>query len=199
MTEGILIGGSDAGHVALNPRYANRHGLIAGATGTGKTVTLQCLAEGFSDLGVPVFMADVKGDLSGISQAGTANHKIEERVQQIGMKNYAQRGYPVAFWDLFGEKGTPIRSTISEMGPQLMSRLLNLNETQESVVTLIFQYADDQGMLLVDLKDLRTSLEFLSEHRKDMGPGYNVSTASINAILRRLLMLEREGGQSFFG
>ena len=199
MTEGILIGGSDAGHVTLNPRYANRHGLIAGATGTGKTVTLQCLAEGFSDLGVPVFMADVKGDLSGISQAGTANPKVEERVQQIGMKHYAQRDYPVAFWDLFGEKGTPIRSTISEMGPQLMSRLLNLNETQESIVMLVFQYADEQGMLLVDLKDLRTSLEFLSEHRKEMGPGYNVSTASINAILRRLLMLEREGGQSFFG
>jgi DNA helicase HerA-like ATPase len=199
MADGILIGGSDAGQITLNPRYANRHGLVAGATGTGKTVTLQCLAEGFSDLGVPVFLADVKGDISGISQPGSPHPKIDERVQKIGIEHYAQRGYPVAFWDLFGDKGTPIRSTISEMGPQLISRLLNLNETQESVVTLVFEFADDEGMLLVDLKDLRTSLEFLGEHRNELGPGYNVSKASVNAILRRLLMLEREGGEKFFG
>jgi DNA helicase HerA-like ATPase len=199
MTDGILIGGSDAGQVFLNPRYANRHGLIAGATGTGKTVTLQCLAEGFSDLGVPVFLADVKGDISGMSQPGKPHPKVQERVQQIGIENYVQRGYPVAFWDLFGKKGTPVRSTISEMGPQLLSRLLDLNETQESVITLVFEFADNEGMLLVDLKDLRTTLEYLGNNSKEMGTGFGVSKASVNAILRRLLMLEREGGRKFFG
>ena len=199
MSDGILIGGSDAGQIFLNPRYANRHGLVAGATGTGKTVTLQCLAEGFSDLGIPVFLADVKGDVSGISQAGTPHRKINERVEKIGIENYTQRGYPVAFWDVFGQQGTPVRSTISEMGPQLISRLLDLNETQESILTLVFEFADDEGMLLVDLNDLRTTLEYLGKHGKDMGVGFRVSSASVNAILRRLLMLEREGGDMFFG
>jgi DNA helicase HerA-like ATPase len=199
MSQGILIGGSDAGQIFLNPRYANRHGLVAGATGTGKTVTLQCLAEGFSDLGVPVFLADVKGDISGMSQPGNPHPKVDERVAAIGIDNYAQRGYPVAFWDLFGKQGTPVRSTISEMGPQLLSRLLDLNETQESVMTLVFEFADDEGMLLVDLADLRSTLEYLGDHSKELGTGYNVSKASVNAILRRLLMLEREGGELFFG
>ena len=199
MNDGILIGGSDAGQVFLNPRYANRHGLVAGATGTGKTVTLQCLAEGFSDLGVPVFLADVKGDISGISQRGKPHPKVDKRVQKIGIENYSQRGYPVAFWDLFGKKGTPVRCTISEMGPQLLSRLLDLNETQESVITLVFEFADNEGMLLVDLKDLRTTLEYLGNNSKELGTGYSVSKASVNAILRRLLMLEREGGKKFFG
>ena len=199
MTDGILIGGSDAGQVFLNPRYANRHGLVAGATGTGKTVTLQCLAEGFSDLGVPVFLADVKGDISGMCQPGKPHPKVDQRVQQIGIENYSQRGYPVAFWDLFGKKGTPVRSTISEMGPQLLSRLLDLNETQEGVVTLVFEFADKEGMLLVDLKDLRTTLEYLGDNSKELGTGFGVSKASVNAILRRLLMLEREGGKKFFG
>jgi len=199
MTEGILIGGSDNGQVTLDPHYANRHGLVAGATGTGKTVTLQCLAEGFSDLGVPVFMADVKGDLSGLSQAGSPHARIDERVRKIGIDHYTQRGYPVAFWDLFGAKGAPVRSTVSEMGPQLLARLLDLNETQESVITLVFEFADDQGLLLVDLADLRTSLEYLGDQGGDLGAGYKVSRASINAILRRLLMLEREGGDHFFG
>jgi len=199
MNDGILIGGSDAGQIFLNPRYANRHGLVAGATGTGKTVTLQCLAEGFSDLGIPVFLADVKGDISGISQAGKPHKKIDERVEKIGIENYTQRGYPVAFWDVFGDKGTPVRSTISEMGPQLISRLLDLNETQESIVTLVFEFADDEGMLLVDLADLRTTLEYLGKNGKDLGVGFSVSKASVNAILRRLLMLEREGGDQFFG
>jgi hypothetical protein len=199
MTNGILIGGSDAGQIFLNPRYANRHGLVAGATGTGKTVTLQCLAEGFSDLGVPVFLADVKGDISGVSQPGSPHPKVDERVQKIGIQNYTQRGYPVAFWDVFGKQGTPIRSTISEMGPQMISRLLDLNETQESVVTLVFEFADNEGMLLVDLKDLRTTLEFLGDNSKKLGTGFGVSKASVNAILRRLLMLEREGGNLFFG
>jgi len=199
MTDGILIGGSDAYQVFLNPRYANRHGLVAGATGTGKTVTLQCLAEGFSDLGVPVFLADVKGDLSGMCQPGTPHPKVDERVQSIGIENYSQRGYPVAFWDVFGLKGTPVRSTISEMGPQLISRLLDLNETQESVITLVFEFADNEGMLLVDLKDLRTTLEYLGDNSKELGTGFGVAKASVNAILRRLLMLEREGGDNFFG
>lgn len=199
MSDGILIGGNDAGQVSLNPRYANRHGLVAGATGTGKTVTLQCLAEGFSDLGVPVFLADVKGDISGISQAGKPHPKIDERVAKIGIEHYNQRGYPVAFWDVFGKQGTPVRSTVSEMGPQLLSRLLDLNETQESVLTLVFEFADDEGMLLVDLADLRTSLEYLGNNSKALGTGFGVSKASVNAILRRLLMLEREGGESFFG
>jgi len=199
MSEGILIGGSAAGQIFLNPRYANRHGLVAGATGTGKTVTLQCLAEGFSDLGIPVFLADIKGDVSGISQAGKPHPKIDERIQKIGIENYTQRGYPVAFWDVFGQQGTPVRSTITEMGPQLLSRLLDLNETQESILTLVFEFADDEGMLLVDLNDLRSTLEYLGENGKDMGVGFSVSTASVNAILRRLLMLEREGGDQFFG
>ena len=199
MSEGILIGGSDSGKVFLDPRYANRHGLIAGATGTGKTVTLQCLAEGFSDLGIPVFMADIKGDISGISQTGKPHKKIDERVQKIGIENYKQNGYPVAFWDVFGKKGTPVRSTISEMGPQLISRLLDLNETQESIITLVFEFTDNEGMLLVDLNDLRTTLEYLGTNGKNLGVGFNVSKASVNAILRRLLMLEREGGDQFFG
>lgn len=196
---GILIGGSDAGQVFLDPRYANRHGLVAGATGTGKTVTLQCLAEGFSDLGVPVFLADVKGDISGMSQPGKPHPKVDERVASIGIEGYSQRAYPVAFWDLFGKKGTPVRSTVSEMGPQLLSRLLDLNETQESVMTLVFEFADTEGMMLVDLKDLRSTLEYLGEHSGELGTGFRVAKASVNAILRRLLMLEREGGKSFFG
>jgi len=199
MSKGILIGGSDAGQVFLNPRYANRHGLVAGATGTGKTVTLQCLAEGFSDLGIPVFLADVKGDISGMSQPGKPHPKVDERVQAIGIENYQQRGFPVAFWDLFGNKGTPVRSTVSEMGPQMLSRLLDLNETQESVMTLVFEFADNEGMLLLDLKDLRSTLEYLGNHSKELGTGFGVAKASVNAILRRLLMLEREGGKKFFG
>ena len=195
----ILIGGSESGQVFLDPKFANRHGLVAGATGTGKTVTLQCLAEGFSDLGVPVFLADVKGDISGISQPGKPHPKVDERVQKIGIQNYHQRGYPVAFWDLFGKKGTPVRTTVSEMGPQLLSRLLDLNETQESVMTLVFEFADNEGVLLVDLADLRTTLEYLGDNSKELGTGYGVSKASVNAILRRLLMLEREGGKKFFG
>lgn len=199
MTDTLLLGGNGQTSVGLLPRYANRHGLIAGATGTGKTVTLQCLAEAFSARGVPVFLADVKGDLSGLSQAGTAHPKIDQRVQTIGLTDYQQRGFPVAFWDLFGEQGTPVRSTVSELGPQLLSRLLDLNETQESVMTLVFEFADGEGLLLVDLADLRSILEYLAEHGRELGAGYGVSKASVNAILRRLLMLEREGGRAFFG
>ncbi|EAQ99325.1 helicase HerA-like domain-containing protein [Congregibacter litoralis] len=196
---GILIGGSDEGQIFLNPRYANRHGLIAGATGTGKTVTLQCLAESFSAQGVPVFLADVKGDISGLSQPGKPHPKIDERIEKIGISDYAQEGFPVAFWDVFGKKGTPIRTTLSEMGPQLLSRLLGLNDTQEGVLTLVFQFADDNGLLMLDLADLRTTLQHLADNRQSLGTSYRVSAASVNAILRRLLMLEREGGKHFFG
>lgn len=199
MHPSILIGGSEAGQISLDLRYANRHGLVAGATGTGKTVTLQCLAEGFSKNGVPVFLADVKGDISGLSQAGKPHKKIDERIEKIGIEGYQNQAYPVTFWDLFGKKGAPVRSTISEMGPQLLSRLLGLNETQESILTLVFEYADDEGLLLVDLADLRTTLNYIAEHGKEMGSGLSVSKASVNAILRRLLMLEREGGELFFG
>jgi DNA double-strand break repair helicase HerA and related ATPase len=199
MDKGLLIGGGDSGQVWLDPRYANRHGLVAGATGTGKTVTLQCLAEGFSDLGVPVFMADIKGDLSGISQAGTDSEGIRARVQRIGMPDYSPRPYPVAFWDLFGQQGTPVRTTVSEMGPQLLSRLLDLNDTQEGVLTLAFEYADQEGMLLLDLPDLRSTLLYLADHSQELDTGFRVARASVNAILRRLLVLEREGGEQFFG
>jgi len=199
METGILVGGCESGKVFLNPRFANRHGLIAGATGTGKTVTLQCLAEGFSNIGVPVFLADVKGDLSGLSQAGNPHPKVDERIEKIKIESFSQRGYPVAFWDVFGDQGTPVRSTVSEMGPQLLSRLLDLNETQESILTLVFEFADDEGLLLVDLNDLRTTLEFIAEHGKEISTSLSVSKASVNAILRRLLMLDREGGDQFFG
>ncbi len=199
MDRNILIGGNDVGRVYLNPRYANRRGLVAGATGTGKTVTLQCLAESFSEAGVPVFLADIKGDLAGLSQPGKTHSKIDERVARIGIDDFTLKGFPVSFWDVFGERGTPVRATVSEMGPQLLSRLLGLNETQESVLTLVFQFADDEGLLLLDLKDLRTSLEHIAQAGSDMGVGYSVSKASVNAILRRLLMIEREAGDLFFG
>lgn len=195
----ILIGGSDNGQISIDPRYANRHGLIAGATGSGKTVTLQILAEGFSKLGVPVFMADVKGDLAGLGQAGNPHPKIQERIDSIGIEGFEQQSFAVNLWDVFAEQGTAVRSTISEMGPQLLSELLDLNETQESVMTLAFEYADDEGMLLVDLSDLRAVLEFLGDHSRDLGVGLKVSKASVNAILRRLIMIEREGGDLFFG
>lgn len=199
MSDPILIGGNDFGSVFLHPRFGNRHGLVAGATGTGKTVTLQCLAEGFSDLGVPVFLADIKGDLAGLSQPGTPHPKIDERIAKINIPNYTPTGYPVAFWDVFGKSGTPIRTSISEMGPQLLAQLLDLNDTQEGVLTLVFEFADSEGMLLVDLNDLRTSLLFLAEHSKDLPAGISIARASVDAILRRLLMLEREGGNQFFG
>ena len=195
----ILIGGSEGGHITLDPAFANRHGLIAGATGTGKTVTLQVLAEAFSDSDVPVFLADVKGDLSGLSQAGKPHSGIDGRVASIGIPDYRQSPYPVAFWDVFGKKGTPVRTTLTEMGPQLLARLLGLNETQEGVLTLVFQFADDQGLLMLDLPDLRTTLQHLTDNRASLGGSYRVATASVNAILRRLLMLEREGGKHFFG
>ncbi|MDW3095553.1 MAG: helicase HerA-like domain-containing protein [Gammaproteobacteria bacterium] len=179
---------------------ANRHGLIAGATGTGKTVTLQILAEGFSQAGVPVFAADVKGDLSGISQAGKDNPKMIERAAETGPENYTFQGYPTVFWDLFGKKGHPIRTTVSEMGPLLLSQLLELNDTQEGVLNIAFTIADDEGMLLLDLKDLRAMLNFVGQHSSSISTKYgNVSKSSVGAIQRRLLVLENEGAKKFFG
>lgn len=184
----------------LLPRLANRHGLIAGATGTGKTVSLQILAEGFSSIGVPVFMADVKGDLAGISQCGTTHPKLQARAEQIGLDAYQLRSYPTIFWDLFGEQGHPIRTTISDMGPLLLSQLLNLNDTQQGVLNLTFKIADDQGLLLLDLKDLRAMLTSVADNAKELTTTYgNVSTASVGAIQRSLLVLEQQGADKFFG
>lgn len=186
-------------HLAL--KLANRHGLITGATGTGKTVTLQIMAEGFSRAGVPVFCADVKGDLSGIAVAGTSKDFLEARAETIGFKDeYTYEATPTIFWDLFGEKGHPIRTTISEMGPLLLSRLMDLNETQEGVLNIAFRIADEEGLMLLDLKDLRAMLLSLDDRKEEISAKYgNVSTASIGAIQRRLLVLEDQGGANFFG
>jgi uncharacterized protein len=197
--DAILVGKGEAAQL-LQLGFANRHGLIAGATGTGKTVSLQILAEGFSSAGVPVFMADVKGDLSGISQAASANPKLRERAAAVGLTQYTERGFPTVFWDLFGAQGHPMRTTVSEMGPLLLARLLGLNETQEGVLTLAFRVADDQGLLLLDLKDLRSLMNFVGEQAQDLSLEYGrVSTASVGAIQRRLLTLEQQGGEHFFG
>lgn len=196
---GIFIGKGDK-PVYLLPRLANRHGLIAGATGTGKTVTLQILAEGFSRRGVPVFMADVKGDLSGISQPGKENPELQARADEIGLEDYGYEAFPVVFWDLFGKQGHRIRATVSEMGPLLLARMLGLNDTQEGVLYATFRIADDQGMLLLDLKDLRALLAFVGENARDLRLEYgNISGASVGAIQRRLLVLEQEGARQFMG
>jgi DNA helicase HerA-like ATPase len=199
MADPLLIAKGES-ELFLLPRMANRHGLVAGATGTGKTVTLQVMAEALSRAGVPIFMADVKGDLSGISQPGTAKPKIEERVKQLGLAGFQFSGAPVAFWDVFGEQGHPVRATISEMGPLLLSRLLNLNDTQSGVLAIVFRIADDNGLLLLDLKDLRAMVQFVGDHAKDFKTDYgNISAASIGAIQRGLLVLEQQGGDKFFG
>jgi DNA helicase HerA-like ATPase len=179
---------------------ANRHGLIAGATGTGKTVTSRVIAESFSRIGVPVFMADIKGDLSGLARSGQENAKISERVKTLALKDFKFNGYPVVFWDLFGQQGHPVRTTISEMGPLLMARLLNLNEVQSGVLSIVFKIADDNGMLLLDLKDLRAMLQYVGDNAAQFKTKYgNVSTASIGAIQRGLLALQEQGGDQFFG
>jgi DNA double-strand break repair helicase HerA and related ATPase len=186
--------------LAILPHMANRHGLIAGATGTGKTVTLRVLAENFSRLGVPVFMADVKGDLSGLCQPGGDNPKVVERVQQLGLSDFAFLGYPVDFWDVEGVQGHPVRTTISEMGPLLLGRLLNLNEIQTGVLTLVFKIADDNGLLLLDMKDLRAMAQYVGDHADEFKTGYgNISAASIGAIQRNLFALEHQGGDRLFG
>lgn len=196
---GLLLG-KGAKQVFLNPRYANRHGLIAGATGTGKTISLQVLAENFSRIGVPVFLADIKGDLTGISAAANPHPKIDERIEKIGINDYQAEGCPTILWDLLGEQGHPIRATISDMGPLLLSRLLELNDTQEGILNIAFKFADDEGLLLLDLKDLRSMLQHIGENRKNFQNTYgNVSSASIGAIQRRLLVLEQQGAENFFG
>lgn len=196
----FAIGGANGVLVEQLCRMSNRHGLIAGATGTGKTITLQTLAESFSSLGVPVFAADIKGDLSGLGSAGSPHPKIDERLLQIPLKNYSQRPYPVVFWDIFGKQGHPIRSTISEMGPLLLSNLLGLNDTQSGILYSCFKIADDQGMLLLDLKDLRSMLMWMSDNAKELRNEYgNISSSSIGAIQRQLLVLEEQGADHFFG
>ena len=195
-----LIIAKAATELELHPRMANRHGLVAGATGTGKSVTLRVMAERFSRLGVPVFLSDVKGDLSGFPFPGVANEKLDARIQQLGLTDFAFKGFPAVYWDLLGKQGHPIRTTISEMGPLLLARLLNLNDTQEGVLNLVFKVADDQGLLLLDLKDLRGMLAHVSEHAAELRGTYgNVSAASVGAIQRALLALETQGGEAFFG
>ena len=195
----ILIGKGEK-PVHLLARYGNRHGLVAGATGTGKTISLLVLAEGFSRLGVPVFMADVKGDAAGIAFAGTSNEKIRQRVLQIGIEGYTHEASPVLFWDLYGKTGHPVRATISELGPTLLGRILELNDTQTGVLEIAFKLADDRGLLLLDLDDLRALLGFVAENHKQISAQYGlISTQSVSAIQRGLLSLEGEGAKSFFG
>ncbi|MEO1704987.1 MAG: helicase HerA-like domain-containing protein [Pseudomonadota bacterium] len=207
MAESIFVGGGGDAYGTgqwLSLEYANRHGLIAGATGTGKTVTLQILAEGFSSAGVPVFLSDVKGDLSGLARAGRADFKLHDafmsRAGKIGFSDYAYDAFPVTFWDLFGEKGHPVRTTVAEMGPLLLARLMELSEAQEGILNIAFRVADEQGLPLLDLKDLQSLLVWVGENRETLSLRYgNVSTASIGAIQRRLLVLENQGGAKLFG
>jgi len=200
MTNNFLIGGNGTQSVHLNLRMANRHGLIAGATGTGKTVSLQVLAEGFAKAGVPVFMADIKGDLSGLAKAGKPHPKVDERVQLMNITDYQQRLFPCVFWDLYAKKGHPVRATISDFGPLLLANFFDLNETQTGVLYAAFKIADDQGMLMLDLKDLQAMLNWMKDERKTLEDEYGgISEASIAAIQRRLMMLEQEGADEFFG
>jgi len=199
MPDSLLIAKSK-NDLTLLPGMANRHGLVAGATGTGKTVTLQVMAENFSRIGVPVFAADVKGDLSGISRPGKENPKLAERVKKLQLSDFSFAGNPAACWDVFGEGGHPVRATVSEMGPLLFSRLLNLNDTQAGVLTLVFKIADDNGLLLLDLKDLQAMLQDVSDNAKQFQTQYgNISAASIGAIQRGLLTLQQQGGDKFLG
>ncbi|WMT87972.1 DUF853 domain-containing protein [Pelagibacterium sp. 26DY04] len=184
----------------LHLEYGNRHGLITGATGTGKTVTLQILSEGFSRAGVPVFCADIKGDVAGLAKAGEAQDFLAERAEKIGFSDYAFEGFPTIFWDLFGRQGHPVRTTVSEMGPLLLSRMLELNDTQEGILNATFKLADDEGLLLLDFKDLRALLTHVAERRAELSARYgNISTASVGAIQRALLVLEQQGAENFFG
>ncbi|WP_425404977.1 helicase HerA-like domain-containing protein [Hwanghaeella sp.] len=201
--EGKIYLGKGGTDLFLSLKYANRHGLVAGATGTGKTVTLRDLAEGFSAAGVPVFAADIKGDLSGLSVAETGEGKpfLIKRAEEIGWADkYQFQGFPTVYWDLFGRQGHPVRTTISEMGPVLLSRLLNLNDTQEGVLTAVFEIADDEGMLLLDLKDLRAMLTFVGDNARQFRTAYgNIAASSVGAIQRRILTLENQGGENIFG
>jgi hypothetical protein len=200
MTAPLLVAKSRTTDLELLPALANRHGLVAGATGTGKTVTLQTLAQGLSRIGVPVFMAEVKGDLSGLAQPGASSPKLKERLDTLKLKDFQFAACPVVFWDVFGERGHPARATVTGVGPLLLGRMLGLNETQQGVLTLVFKIADDSGLLLLDMKDLRAMLQHVGDNAKDFTTGYgNVSTASIGAIQRGLLELEHQGGEKLFG
>ena len=195
----IFVGASDTDQYLLL-KYGNRHGLVAGATGTGKTVSLQTIAEGFSAYGVPVFMADVKGDLSGISQAGGDNPKALERARLLKLDGYKGRAFPTIYWDLFGEKGHPVRATVTEIGPVLMARLLELNDTQEGVLNIVFKVADEQGLLLIDFKDMQSVLQWTAENAGTLTTKYgNVSKQTVGTIQRALLILQQQGGERFFG
>lgn len=198
-TPHLFLGGNDNGHFLMEACMANRHGLIAGATGTGKTVTLQTLAENFSRLGVPVFLADVKGDLSGLAAKGRPHPKIDARVEMLGIEDFESRPVPTVFWDIFGDKGHYIRTTISDMGPLLLSNLLELNDTQSGILYSCFKIADDHGMLLLDFKDLRAMLMWMGDNAKELKSEYgNISGASVGAIQRKLLVLEEQGAENFF-
>jgi len=199
MSINFLIGGNTQTQVRFSAKTANRHGMIAGATGTGKTVTLQLLAENFSKIGVPVFLADVKGDLSGLATSGTLNDKIQQRINSIKIANYNNHANPSLFWDLFAQQGHPVHTTISEMGPLLLSSLLELNEVQSGILYSAFAIADDEGLLLLDLKDLRSMLSWMGKNRKALSLEYgNISASSLGAIQRRLLVLEQQGGEHLF-
>jgi DNA helicase HerA-like ATPase len=200
MTDPLLIAKNKTLELTMLPALANRHGCITGATGTGKTVTLQTLAQQLSDIGVPVFMADVKGDLSGIAKPGSASPRIKERFAMLGLQEPAWHGAPVTFWDVFGEQGHPVRATISDLGPLLLARMLNLNDTQQGVLQLVFKIADDNGLLLLDIKDLRAMLQHVGDHAATFKTEYgNISAASIGAIQRGLVGIEEQGGDQFFG
>ena len=195
----VWIGKSD-NRVYLEPKMANRHGLVAGATGTGKTITLKVLAESFSEMGVPVFLADIKGDLASLAVAGTDNENMQERINRFGIENFSYKSFPVQFWDLFGEGGLHVRTTISEMGPLLLSRILNLNDTQTGVMNIVFRVADERGLLLLDLKDLRAMVQYVGDNAKEFTLDYgNISSQSVGAILRSMIALEDQGGEYFFG
>ena len=197
---GLYIAHCANGALSITGKMANRHGLIAGATGTGKTVTLQVMAETFCQAGVPCFMADMKGDLSGISQAGKMSGFIEKRLPEFGIENPEFQSCPVRFFDVFGEQGHPMRATVSQMGPQLLSRLMQLNETQDGVLNIVFRIADERGVLIDDIKDLRSMLDWVSKHAKEYTTKYgNISTATVGAIQRALLQLENQGADKFFG
>ncbi|MBI3149045.1 MAG: DUF853 domain-containing protein [Betaproteobacteria bacterium] len=200
MSAPLVIARHENSELALLPALANRHGLVTGATGTGKTVTLQVLAERFSALGVPVFLADVKGDLGGLAVPGTPSPKFSKRLEMLGIADWRGEGFPVTFWDVFGANGHPVRATVSDMGPILLARLLNLNEVQTGVLQLVFKIADDRGLLILDLKDLRAVVQHVGENARDFITAYgNVSAASIGAIQRGLLTLSEQGGDGFFG
>jgi DNA helicase HerA-like ATPase len=199
-TISVLIGGAKGKHVALNAKMANRHGMIAGATGTGKTITMQVLAEGFSRAGVPVFLADVKGDVSGLALQGKPHPKVDERIESIGIDGFQLRGNPVVFWDMYGKKGHPVRTTITELGPLLIANLLGLSDAQEGVLYAAFKIADEEGLSLLDLEDLQALLGWMSANRKELVGEYgNFTSASIGSIQRDLLVLEQQGGETLLG